>query len=258
MLAAGGAHERPGTARGAAEAKVKQLISIWQEQVRQYIDRQGDGDPAVLSQTRALHSRDILRPGRITFGALDTESDLPGRNGWDMQGVLVGKQASGSHTWYVFVVGIVRRSNYRPMEVQDIRMVALRAEGRKLGWETSTADPQSVQRYRDAFAGIRPGAVPGGHRPIQHERLGRPCAGAGDAVRRRLVAASEHGLGRSNHGCLHRPRRAELTRADRSHRRAPSRGHCVRGSSGACARSAAQARPVKDGLRFARNALTPS
>ena len=143
------------------EAKVKELISVWQEQVRQYIDRQGDGDPAVLSQTRALHSRDVLRPGRITFGALDTDSAPPGRNGWDMQGVLVGKQASGSHTWYVFVVGIVRRSNYRPMEVQDIRMVALRAEGRKLAWETSTADPQSVQRYRDASAGADPVQFPG-------------------------------------------------------------------------------------------------
>ena len=144
-----------------AEAKVQQLISIWQEQVRQYIDRQGDGDPAVLSQTRALHSRDVLRPGRITFGALDTESDLPGRNGWDMQGVLIGKQASGGHAWYVFVVGIVRRSNYRPMEVQDIRMVALRAQGRKLVWETSTADPPSVQRYRDTSAGADPVQFPG-------------------------------------------------------------------------------------------------
>ena len=142
------------------EAKVKELISIWQEQVRQYIARQGDGDPAVLSQTRALHSREILRPGRITFGALDTESDLPGRNGWDMQGVLIGKQAGGSDTWYVFVVGIVRRDDYRPREVQDIRMVALRAEGRTLSWETSTADPQSVQRYRDAFAGADPVRFP--------------------------------------------------------------------------------------------------
>jgi len=144
-----------------AEAKVKQLISIWQDQVRQYIDRQGDGDPAVLAQTRVLHSRDVLRPGRITFGALDTGSDLPGRNGWDMQGVLIGKQASSSHAWYVFVVGIVRRNNYRPMEIQDIRMVALRAEGRKLSWETSMPDPQSVQRYRDAFAGSDPVRFPG-------------------------------------------------------------------------------------------------
>ncbi len=143
-----------------AEPKVKQLVVLWQEQVRHYIDRQGNGDPAVLAQTRALHSRDILRPGRITFGALDNESDLPGRNGWDVQGVLVGKLGSGGHTWYVFVVGIIRRNDYRPMEVQDIRVVTLRAVARKLDWETSAANPQSVQRYRDAFAASDPVQFP--------------------------------------------------------------------------------------------------
>jgi hypothetical protein len=142
------------------EAKVKQLIGLWQEQIRQYIDRQGDGDPAVLAQTRALHSRDILRPGRITFGALDNDSDLPGRKGWDVQGVLVGKLGSGGHTWYVFVVGIIRRSDYRPMEVQDIRVVTLRAVARKLDWESSPANPQAVQRYRDAFAASDPVQFP--------------------------------------------------------------------------------------------------
>jgi hypothetical protein len=143
-----------------AEPKAKHLILVWQEQVRQYIDQQGNGDPAVLAQTRALHSRDILRPGRITFGALDNESDLPGRNGWDVQGVLVGKLGSGGHTWYVFVVGIVRRNDYRPMEVQDIRIVTLRAVAHKLDWESSAPNPQSLQRYRDAFAAADPVQFP--------------------------------------------------------------------------------------------------
>jgi hypothetical protein len=142
------------------EAKVKQLIRLWQEQVQQYIDRQGNGDPAVLAQTRALHSRDILRPGRITFGALDNDSDLPGRKGWDVQGVLAGKLGSGGHTWYVFVVGIIRRSDYRPMEVQDIRVVTLRAVARKLDWASSPANGQAVQRYRDAFSASDPVQFP--------------------------------------------------------------------------------------------------
>jgi hypothetical protein len=142
------------------EGTVKRLVSTWHEQVRQYIDREGKGDPAVLSRTRAAHSRDVLRPGRITFGVLDADSDLPGRNGWDVQGVLIGKQASGVHNWYVFVVGIVRRSNYRPMEIQDIRLVALSAHGGKLRWETSAADPQAGQRYRDT-AGSDPVRFPG-------------------------------------------------------------------------------------------------
>ena len=143
-----------------AEGTVKRLILVWQEQVRQYLDREGKGDPVVLSRTRAAHSRDVLRPGRITFGVLDVDSDLPGRNGWDVQGLLIGKQASGVHNWYVFAVGIVRRSNYSPIEIKDIRMVALSADGGRLSWETSAADPQAVQRYRDT-AGSDPVRFPG-------------------------------------------------------------------------------------------------
>jgi len=142
------------------EPKARQLILLWQDQVRQYVDRQGNGDPAVLAQTRALHSRDVLRPGRITFGALDNDSAPPGRNGWDVQGVLVGKLGSSGYTWYVFVVGMIRRNDYRPMEVQDIRIVALRAVARKLVWDVSAANPQSAQRYRDAFATSDPVQFP--------------------------------------------------------------------------------------------------
>ena len=139
-------------AASLGEGTAKRLISVWQEHVRQYIDREGNGDPAVLSQTTALHSRDVLRPGRITFGVLDLDSDLPGRNGWDVQGVLIGKDASGVHSWYVFLVGIVRRSDYRPRDLQDIRAVGLAPQRGKLTWQTSMPDPQALQRYRDTFA----------------------------------------------------------------------------------------------------------
>ena len=143
-----------------AEPKARQLISLWQEQVRQYIDRQGNGDPAVLAQTRALHSRDILRPGRITFGVLDNDAAPPGRNGWDVQGVLVGKLGSSAYTWYVFVVGIVRREDYRPMEVQDIRIATLRTVAHQLHWEVSAANPGALRRYRDAVAAADPVQFP--------------------------------------------------------------------------------------------------
>jgi hypothetical protein len=135
------------------EGKANRLIAIWQEQLRQYINREGKGDPAVLSQTRPLHAADVLRPGRITFGVLDADADLPGHNGWDVQGVLIGKQESGGRNWYVFVVGMIRRSDYRPRDVEDIRIVALAADGGKGRWKTSAAEPQAVRRYRDAFAG---------------------------------------------------------------------------------------------------------
>jgi len=140
-----------------AENSVRRLISVWHEQMRQYIEREGGGDPAVLSHTTTLHSRDVLRPGHITFGVLDLDTDLPGRNGWDVQGVLIGKCTAGAHAWYIFMVGIVRRDDYRPWELQDIRMVAFAPLGPKASWEISTADPGAVQRYRDTFPG--PGSV---------------------------------------------------------------------------------------------------
>jgi hypothetical protein len=136
------------------------LISTWQRALRQYVDRQGDGNPAVLSQLRALHSRDAPRPGRITFGVLDLEASLPGRDGWDVEGVLVGKHAEDGRSWYVFLVGVVRRSDYRPRELQDVRLVALWSIDGKLGWQTDDRTPDAVRRYRDAFAASEPVRFP--------------------------------------------------------------------------------------------------
>jgi hypothetical protein len=133
------------------EASVKRLISVWEQQLARYIDREGGGDPAVLSRTQVLHSRDGARPARITFGVLDVQPDVPGRDGWDLQGLLVGKQTSGMRNWYVFVVGIVARGGYRPSGIQDMRLVAFSTQAGKLAWQMSQAEPQAVQRYRDTY-----------------------------------------------------------------------------------------------------------
>jgi hypothetical protein len=135
------------------EGTVTQLVSAWQDQVCRYVDREGDGDPAVLSETKALRSRDALRPARVTFGVLDVDAGAPARDGWDVQGVLVGRQASGAVDRYVFLVGIVARSGYVPVGLEDIRLVGLSAQGGKLSWETGPADATAVQRYREAFRG---------------------------------------------------------------------------------------------------------
>jgi hypothetical protein len=135
------------------EGTVAQLVSAWQDEVCRYVDREGDGDPAVLSETKALRSRDALRPARITFGLLDVDAGVAARDGWDVQGVLVGRQASGVVDRYVFLVGIVARSGYVPMAVQDIRPVGLSAQGGRLSWETGPADATAVQRYRETFRG---------------------------------------------------------------------------------------------------------
>ena len=143
-----------------AEGKANRLISTWQRQVGEYIVREGKGDPAVLSQTRALHASDVLRPGRITFGVLDADADLPGHKGWDIQGVLVGKQESAGQNWYVFLVGMIQRSDYRPRKVQDIRVVALSAHEGTLRWKTGAPEPRAVRRYRNTFAGSDPVRFP--------------------------------------------------------------------------------------------------
>jgi hypothetical protein len=143
------------------EGSVAQLVSAWQDEVCRYVDREGGGDPAVLSETRSLRSQDALRPGRITFGVLDVGASAASRDGWDVQGVLVGRQAGGGVDRYVFLVGMVERSGYVPAGIQDVRVVGLSAQGGRLSWETGPADATSVQRYRETFRGAGAIRFPG-------------------------------------------------------------------------------------------------
>jgi hypothetical protein len=136
------------------------LISVWEQQLSQYIGVEGGGDPAVLARARILHSRDVRRPARITFDVLDVDAAIPSRDGWDVEGVLIGKQSTGSGNWYVFLVGIVSRSGYRPTSIQDIRLVALSMQGDKFSWIVSPQDAQAVQRYGDTFRGSMAGRFP--------------------------------------------------------------------------------------------------
>jgi hypothetical protein len=134
-----------------SERTAERLISVWETRLARYIDQEGGGDPGVLAQTRALHSRDILRPARITFDALDVDAQVPSRDGWDVEGLLIGKQSSGTRNWYVFLVGIVARGGYRPSSIQDIRMVGLSAEKGVFTWVKSRTDREAVKRYRETF-----------------------------------------------------------------------------------------------------------
>ncbi len=136
-----------------AERTVKRLVLVWEEQVGRYINDEGAGDPAALSQARLLHSRDVLRPARITFDALDVDASVPSRDGWDVEGLLIGKQSIGAHSCYVFLVGIVSRAGYRPSSIQAIRLVALSAQGGRLSWVMSASDRDAVRRYRETFRG---------------------------------------------------------------------------------------------------------
>lgn len=139
-----------------AERDVARLIAIWQEELCRYIAQEGSGEVEVLSELRGLHSRNVLRPARITFGVLDAAAEPPEQPGWDVQGVLVGLQKNRVVARYVFVVGIVGRGAYLPTKIQDIRVVGMSPQSGTLVWETSAADPAAVQRYRETYSG--PGA----------------------------------------------------------------------------------------------------
>jgi hypothetical protein len=143
------------------ERIVKQLVTVWEGQLGRYIREEGAGDPAVLAQARPLHSRDVLRPARITFDALDVDAEVPSRDGWDVQGLLIGKQSTGTRSWYVFLVGIVSRAGYRPVVIQDIRLVALSARSGRLSWVMSQPDRNAVQRYWETFHGAPVVRFPG-------------------------------------------------------------------------------------------------
>ena len=133
------------------ERTVTHLITVWERNLSRYISQEGGGDPAVLSQTRALHSRDILRPARITFAVLDVDAQVPRRDGWDVEGVLIGKQSGGAQNWYVFLVGIVARSGYRPSSIEDIRVVRFSAQGEQLAWVMGPPDRKAMRLYWETF-----------------------------------------------------------------------------------------------------------
>jgi hypothetical protein len=134
-----------------AERTVARLVAVWENQLCQFVEREGNGDPAVLPALRALHSPNALRPARITFGALDVGADRTERGGWDLQGLLVGVQQGSVSTRYVFIVGIVERNGYLPSGIQDIRLVGVTLIAGSLIWEMSAANPAAAARYRDTF-----------------------------------------------------------------------------------------------------------
>jgi hypothetical protein len=145
--------EMPAAPDALAESDVIRLVSVWEERLCRHIADEGRGDEEVLATLRQLHSRNVLRPARITFGVLDVDADPPERHGWDVQGVLVGMERRSAFIRYVFVVGIVGYTGYVPTKIQDIRLVTLSPQSGTLVWEMSPADPGAVTRYRQTFGG---------------------------------------------------------------------------------------------------------
>lgn len=129
------------------EKNAQEILMDWSQRLGDYIELEGNGDPTVLSQIRDKRSRHRQRPALITFSALDLRSDFPGMDGWDATGVLVGLASIAGEDWYVFLVGSVKRANYRPVGIQDIRLVAFSAEQGKLRWRFGERNLGSLLTY---------------------------------------------------------------------------------------------------------------
>ena len=140
--------EAPAPEPALSEARARQVIAEWQRQLSDYIEHAGGGDPAVLAQLPAQRATGTLRPARITFGALDVDASAAERDGFDVQGLLLGALPAAGAEPYVFVVGIVQREGYRPVALVDIRLVALALRGGQPEWTVGDGDPQALARYR--------------------------------------------------------------------------------------------------------------
>jgi hypothetical protein len=142
------------------DVMAERLVADWQRQLCRYIAVQGGGDVAALAELPTLRSANVLRPARIRFAVLNAEAKPPEREGWDVQGVLVGTQKRGAFRRHVFILGIVAYNDDLPVRVEDIRLVSLAPLDGALLWETSAPQPEAVARYREAYRGAGPSRFP--------------------------------------------------------------------------------------------------
>jgi hypothetical protein len=133
---------------GLSDARARQLIGEWQRQLAEHLAVAGGGDPAALARLPAQRATGTLRPGRISFGVLDLDASAGERDGFDIQGVLLAPLQDVDPQPYVFAVGIVERAGYRPVDIADIRLVALTMRAGRPDWTVGDGDPQALQRYR--------------------------------------------------------------------------------------------------------------
>jgi hypothetical protein len=135
------------TARELPEAFGQTTIAVWQDRLDRYLATAGGGDPAALARLPALRSSAVLRPGQIVFAATDVDAFTAERDGFDVFGLLVGKQDTASGPRYVFIVAIVERQEYWPLGVRDVRVAALSIHHGAARWETGAANGEALARY---------------------------------------------------------------------------------------------------------------
>lgn len=139
------------TEMSVEEQKVREFTTIWQDDLVEYLNREELDWPTRLSQLRDIRSRRGLRPGRICFASLAAGGDTDRADAFDVVGLLLGRQSVEGHQWYLFIVGVVEREDFRPVEIRDVRLIALESGGGDPLWLQGEADAQSLARYKETY-----------------------------------------------------------------------------------------------------------
>ncbi len=132
-------------------SKARELTTIWRDDLTAYLKRGGEDWPTRLSRLRDVQTRRGLRPGRIYFSTLAAGGDPDSADSWDVSGLLLGRQMVGGRDWYLFIVGVVQRESFRPIEVRDLRLMAFATGGSDPLWRQGEANPESLNRYWETF-----------------------------------------------------------------------------------------------------------
>lgn len=142
------------------ERKALELIASWRGRLTAYLKRGGGDWSTGLSQLRDTRTRQGLRPGRITFSTLAAGGNIHSADGWDVNGLLLGREVFGGRDWNLFIVGIVKREGYRPVNIGDIRLVAFETGGNGPVWRVGAAETRSLDLYKKAYARDMPVRFP--------------------------------------------------------------------------------------------------
>lgn len=133
-------------------------LLVWQARLAEHVARAGHGDPAILGEQPMLRSPTRARPAQIVFGVTDIDAIEDGRDGFDAVGLKVGRHADPTGVAYVFMVGIIERSSYRPVALIDLRMVTMLMHQGAAIWVTGPSDAQALalyDRHRDTDTALR-------------------------------------------------------------------------------------------------------
>lgn len=125
-------------------------MQVWGRELQRYVAQQGHGDPAVLARLPQLRAGPNPRPAQIVFRVNDLDATVPGSDGYDLSGLLLGRIDRAGPPWYLFVVGSIQRRDGQPAALADLRLLAMSFGAEASAWIGPAADAPTLQRYAGA------------------------------------------------------------------------------------------------------------